>query len=202
MFYFLLNIIIYYLLIMSIYYYFSRKRMTILDFLIILFLFNIYFIFILKDINIVIALIITLIIILIKDLYEYLYNIKNNQINNDKVLIKNGIINFKGLVSNNYSYNRLINNLKRKGIKDILSIDYCALYNNDLIIFQSNIKSYPVSLIVDGKIIKNNLVLINKKDNWLMEEINNNNLELKSIAYAFYKDKNLYFLTNNKILLS
>lgn len=202
MFYFLFNIITYYLLIIIIYYYFSKKRISILDFLIILFLFNMYFLFLLKDINIIVAIIMTLIIILIKNLYEYLYNINNSKISKDNVFIKNGMINFKGLIANNYSYNKLISNLKRKGIKNILSIDYCALYNNDLIVFQSNIKNYPVSLIVDGNIMENNLVLINKNSNWLNNEIINNNLELKRISYAFYKDNNLYFLVNGKFLLS
>jgi len=196
MFYFFINVLIYFVLILLVYYYLSKKRITILDFLIMLFLFNVYFILILKDINIIIGLLITVTILLIEKLYQYLYNSRRNVVAKDKVLIKHGQISFRSLIDNNYSYDKLINNLKRKGIKDVSEIDYCALYNNELIVFQSNIKNYPVSLIVDGKLIKDNLLAIKKDGGWLNKSLQKNNLTLKDVSYGFYKNNKLYLLTD------
>ena len=196
MFYFILNIIVYFLLIISLYHYYSQKRITILNFLIMLFLINIYFILLYKDINIIIGLMITLIVLLIERLYNYLYFINKKEINKDKVLINRGNINFKNLIDNKYSYDKLIYNLKRKGIYNTSDIDYCALYNNDLIIFKSNIKNYPISLIVDGKIINDHLNSLKKDKKWLYDAVKNENLTIENISYAFYKDQKLYFLTS------
>lgn len=196
MFYFFLNIMFYFLLIMVVYYYLSRKRLSILDFLIILFLFNIYFILILKEINILIGFLVTLIVLLIKNLYQYLYTNNKKSIKKEMVLVNHGQINFRGLIDNQYSYHKLIKNLHRKGIKDVSEIDYCALYNNELIVFQSNILNYPVSLIVDGKVIKDNLAPIKKNYDWLREMLTKNNLTEKQVTYAFYKNEKLYLLTN------
>lgn len=195
MFYFISNILIYLILFIIIYHFYNRKRVNVLNFLIMLFLLNVYFVLLYKDINIIVGFIITLLVFSIERLYNYLYfNSKKNLLNN-KILIKDGNINFKGLIDNKYSFNRLINNLQRKGVKDINKIDYCALYNNDLIIFSSNIKNYPINLIVDGKVNNNNLRSLKKDKDWLIETLSKNNLVINDVSYAFYKDDKLYFLT-------
>lgn len=194
MFYFLLNIISYFSLIILVYSYLSKKRINILDFLLIIFISNIYIILIIKNINITIGLIITMIVLLIEKLYFYLYSSFNKNTINDIILINKGNVCFKGLINNNYSYQKLIQNLKKKGIKDLNKIDYCFLYNNELIVFKSDNNNYPISLIIDGKVIDDNLKCIKKDDFWLEKEISNNNLSLKDINYAFYKDYKIYFL--------
>ena len=156
MFYFIMKIIVYLLLIIIIYHYYSKNKINILKFLIILFLLNIYFVLLYKNINIIIGILITLLVLIIERLYNYLYD-DNKEVKNNKVLIKNGNINFNNLINNKYSYNKLINCIKRKGIKDLSKIDYCVLYKNDLIVFSDNINNYPVNLIIDGKVINNNL---------------------------------------------
>lgn len=196
MFYFFLNILAYFILFLIIYYCISQKHITILDFLMMFFLLNIYFVFILNEINFIVGLLMTLMVVLIKCLYQYLYTLNEIKSSENNVLINRGHLNFKGLIDNKYSYQKLITNLKRKGIKKIEDIDYCALYNNELIVFRSDIKHYPVSLIIDGKVLNDNLLSIKKDREWLQTSLDNHNLVLDEVSYAFYKNDKLYFLTN------
>lgn len=198
MFYFMLKISIYFIFIMLLYYHFS-KQFRILDFIELLFIFNIYIILLYQDLNIIIGVIMTIIIFLLRKLFDNLYNIKNNKMTTDNILINRGNINFKALINNKYSFNHLIKEIHKRGIKDLNKIDYCALYQNQLLIFCSEFNSYPVSLIIDGRIIKDNLLNINKSFKWLEAIINKNNLLLKDINYAFYKGNKVYFLTNNML---
>lgn len=191
-----MKIIFYLLLLIILYNYYSKEKIDILKFLILIFILNIYFLLINKDINVILGLLITLIIFLIERLYNYLYLKKSHEVKQDDILIKNGNINFKGLVGNKYSFNRLMTNLKRKGFNNLNQIDYCALYHNNLVVFTSNIKNYPVNLVVDGKVIYNNLFALKKDKTWLIDSLKENNLVISDISYAFYKDDKLYFLTN------
>ena len=78
-----------------------------------------------------------------------------------------------------------------------IDMDYCIKSNNDLIIFKKNsIKNYPISLIIDGNILKDNLFSIKKNIDWLERKIDDNYLNLKDINYAYYKNNEVYFITN------
>lgn len=190
MIYFYINLVMYSLLIVILYKYFNRVKITILDFLLLFFNINLYLILLFKDFNFIYGIISSILIILIKELSLLLFKDKNNK---EIFLIKEGIINFHELVNNNYSYDKLINYLKRKRIK-LDEIEYCILKDNKLtIIKNSDIKNYPISIIIDGKVIENNLKLINKDINWLKLELNNN--DLNNIDYAYFKKDKLYFIT-------
>jgi len=192
MIYFYINLVMYSLLIVILYKYFNRVKITILDFLLLFFNINLYLILLFKDFNFIYGLISSILIILIKELCLLLF--KEKKYEKQIFLIKEGIINFHELVNNNYSYDKLINYLKRKKIK-LDEIEYCILNNNKLtIIKNSDIKNYPISIIIDGKVIENNLKLINKDINWLKLELNNNDLEC--IDYAYFKKNKLFFITS------
>ena len=191
MIYFYINLVMYSLLIVLLYKYFNRVKITILDFLLLFFNINLYLILLFKDFNFIYGLISSILIILIKELSLLLFKDKKHE--KQIFLIKEGIINFHELVNNNYSYDKLINYLKRKRIK-LDEIEYCILKDKRLtIIKNSDIKNYPISIIIDGKVIENNLKLINKDINWLKLEINNN--DLNNIDYAYFKKDKLYFIT-------
>jgi len=191
MIYFYINLVMYSLLIVILYKYFNRVKITILDFLLLFFNINLYLILLFKDFNFIHGIISSILIILIKELSLLLFKEKNNK---EIFLIKEGIINFHELVNNNYSYDKLINYLKRKRIK-LDEIEYCILKDSKLtIIKNSDIKNYPISIIIDGKVIENNLKLINKDINWLKLELNDNNLN--NIDYAYFKKDKLYFITS------
>ena len=191
MIYFYVNLVMYSLLIVVLYKYFNRVKITILDFLLLFFNINLYLILLFKDFNFIYGIISSILIILIKELSLLLFKEKKHE--KQIFLIKEGIINFHELVNNNYSYDKLINYLKRKRIK-LDEIEYCILKDSKLtIIKNSDIKNYPISIIVDGKVIENNLKLINKDINWLKLELNNN--DLNNIDYAYFKKDKLYFIT-------
>ena len=198
MFYYIIEVLTSLFILFSIYTIFNRKEITILEVLILLFIFNISMFTIYLNLNIIYLLILSLIIIITYYLYKFLIDKDINKVLNDNnILINRGIINFNALISNKYTYDKLLYRLRKKGYNNPLEVDYCIKTNNDLIIFKKDsVTNYPISIIIDGKIIKDNLFSINKSIEWLDNKINNNNLLLKDINYAYYKNKDLYFITN------
>ena len=198
MFYFIINVLVCLFILLSIYTLFNRKEITILEILILLFILNICIFTLYNSINIFYTIILSLLVLVVYYFYNFLYNKElTKKIIDDKVLINRGIINFKELINANYSYDGLLYNLRKRGINNPNQIDYCIKRGNELIIFKKNsIKNYPISLIIDGKIIKDNLFSINKSIEWLEKRISDNNLELNNINYAYFKNKEVYFITN------
>ena len=188
MIYFFINILMYLLITFFLIKYYSNK-MNITNFIVILFNMNIYFLFIYKDINFLYG-ILVLISSLIISYFFSLFN-KNNQ---EIVLIKDGNINFHELL-NHYSYYKLIKYLKRHHIK-LDEVSYCIKKNNNLVIIKNKDINFPISLIVDGKLINENLKLINKDKDWLTRELLENNLLVKDVEYAYFKKNKVYFINN------
>ena len=200
MIYFILKTISYLIIILLTYYLFNKKEITILETIILLFIFNICLFSLYNNINLIYTSLIVLISLLIYYLYNYLYKKSLNKkiYNTDKVLINRGLINFQELIKEKITYESLILSLKKKGINNPNLVDYCIKKGNDLVIFQSKkLKNYPISIIIDGNILYDNLNSINKNYEWLNNKINDNDLDIHDINYAFYKDKEIYFLTNN-----
>ena len=199
MFYFFIQIIVSLVILFFTYTIFNKKEFTILEIIILLLIFNISSFSLYKELNILYTVILSTIVILFYYLYVFLYdkNVKKKISLEDKILINRGIVNFQELIKENYSYETLLFNLKKRGIANPSLVDYCIKKDNDLIIFRKNsIKNYPISIIIDGKILKDNLMSINKSYDWLVKKIDDNKLELKDINYAYYKNKDIFFITN------
>ena len=198
MFYFIFQIFVSLIILLLIFHILNKKEITILEVIILLFIFNIIIFSLYNKYSILFVIISSIVILLIYYLYVYLYKKSlDKKVINDKVLINRGIINFHELIKENYSYEKLVLNLKKKGIDSPSSVDYCIKNNNDLIVFKKDsIKNYPSSLIIDGKILKDNLFSINKSVDWLKEKIIDSNLNLNDINYAYFKNKQVYFITN------
>ncbi len=198
MFLFFFHILVSMFIIFTTFHIFNKKEIGILEVLVLLFLFQTC----INSINnksILENIVISLFIILNYYLYIFLYqkSITKKIYTKDKILINRGLINFHELINEHISYESLIINLKKKGINDPSEVDYCIKQNNDLIIFKKNsIKNYPISIIIDGKVLKDNLFSIHKTYEWLEHKINENNLELSNINYAYFKNKEVYFVTN------
>ena len=198
MFYFTFKILFYLLVMFSIYYIFNKKEITILEIIILLFIFNICMYSLYNNVNIINTFFVSLIVFVSYYLFVFIYN-KNitSNLNKDSVLINRGLINFNNLIKENITYNNLIYELKKKGIDNPSLVDYCIKKNNEFIIFRENgIKNYPISLIIDGNILKDNLFSIHKSIEWISKKIEDSNLELKDINYAYFKNKEIYFITN------
>jgi len=199
MFSFFMEFLIYLFIIIFVYHLLSKKEINILEIIILLFIFNICILSLYIRTSILFTILLCLIIVISYYLYVYLYNISINKKieNNSKIFINRGIINFHELIKENYSYDKLILNLKKQGIDNPSLVDYCIKNRNDLVVFKKNsIVNYPISLIVDGNILKDNLFSINKTVEWLNNKIFDNNLSLKDINYAYFKNKQVYFITN------
>ena len=195
MFYFIIKCLVYLMIITFSYYYFNRKQITILEILILLFIFNICLFSLYHDINLIITLLLVILTIIVYYLTKFLESKK--EIKEENILINRGIINFQGLLKENITYDNLLFSLKKEGINNPCLVDYCIKKGQDLIILPKNsLGTYPISLIIDGKVLKDNLFSINKSIDWLNKKIKDNNLSLININYAYYKNKNVYFITD------
>ena len=195
MFYFIIKCLVYLMIITFSYYYFNRKQITILEILILLFIFNICLFSLYHNTNLIITLLLVILTIIVYYLTKFLESRK--EIKEENILINRGIINFQGLLKENITYDNLLFSLKKEGINNPCLVDYCIKKGQDLIILPKNsLGTYPISLIIDGKVLKDNLFSINKSIDWLNKKIKDNNLSLININYAYYKNKNIYFITD------
>ena len=189
MIYFFINIISYLIVILLLVRYYYDK-MNSINFIIILFNMNVFFFFIYQNINFIYGVLVLIITLILK----YFINLFTSD-NKEIILIKDGNINFHELI-NHYSYYKLVNYLKRHHI-NLSEVNYCIKYGNKLTIIKNKNIGFPISIIVDGKLINNNLKLIKKEENWLKEELKKRNLSLSNIDFAYYKNNNIYFINNS-----
>ena len=115
------------------------------------------------------------------------------------ILINKGILNYKNLISQRYSLDDLLIELRQKEIYSIEDVEYALLEPNvKLSIFKKKLfqKNSPLPIIIEGIIQKESLQEIEKNETWLLNQINKNNLNLKEIFYCVYKNNHLYIIKN------
>ena len=119
----------------------------------------------------------------------------------ESVIINKGILNIKEMIKQRYTLNDLLLQLRDNDIRTIEEVDYAILENNGkLSVFKKDDKDkdvFPLPLIVDGYIEESNLKYINKDKNWLLNILFEKRYNLKEIFYAFYKNKNVFFIKKN-----
>lgn len=119
------------------------------------------------------------------------------------VIINKGKIDFNEMEKQRYNLDDLLVELRHEGIKSIEEVDYAILETNgNLSIFKlsdDNTRTYPLPVIVDGKIQEETLIQIGKSINWLEKELETDNLKIEDIFYAFYKNKNLFLIEKDNI---
>lgn len=118
------------------------------------------------------------------------------------LIISEGKIVYKNLVSQRYSIDDLLLQLRRNGISSLEEVEYAFLETNgDLSIFKYKpfkIKSsLPLPIVVEGVIQFNNLEYINKNEKWLLELLDKNNVNLNEVFYALYKKSHIYIIKKN-----
>ena len=148
------------------------------------------------------------VLVILEVIFAYI-SIKSKKFRNifdgkPSLIICNGKINYKEMIKQRYTLDDLLVSLRQKEIKDIDMVEYAFLEpNGKLSIFKYNIfkmhSSYPMPLILDGNLQKNTLKHIHKNDIWLIRELNNKNLVLKDIFYAFYKNKKIYIIKKSDV---
>lgn len=115
------------------------------------------------------------------------------------LIIVNGKINYKEMVKQRYSLDDLLVSLRQKEIRDIEMVEYAFLEpNGKLSIFKYNFfklkSAYPQGLILDGQLQTKVLKYIKKTPEWVNEELAKNNLSIKDIFYAFYKNGKIFII--------
>ena len=115
------------------------------------------------------------------------------------MIINKGKIVFKNLISQRYSLDDLLLELRKQGISSIEEVEYAFLETNgDLSIFKYKpfkIKSnIPLPFIVDGVIQEDTLKEINKSKTWVRTVLENNNIDLDNVFYAIYQKNHVYVI--------
>ena len=149
------------------------------------------------------------ILVILEVLFAYL-SVKSNTFRTildgkPSIIICNGNINYSEMVKQRYTLDDLLISLRDKEIDNIEDVEYAFLEpNGKLSIFKYNPyrlrSSFPMPLILDGQIQNKTLKVIRKNKYWLLDELNNKNLNEKDIFYAFYKNKKIYIIKKNEIL--
>ncbi len=122
---------------------------------------------------------------------------------NPSVIINRGKINFKEMIKQRYNIGDLLTELRSKGIKSIEEVSYAVLETNgNLSVFTkkgTNFGSFPLPIILDGKIQKETLQEIDKTTAWIDDFLKNEKITKDEVFYAFYHDEKLFVIKNNDI---
>lgn len=118
------------------------------------------------------------------------------------VIISRGKVNFKEMIKQRYNLDDLLTQLREKNIRTIEEVDYAILETSGkLSVFKKGKNtSYPLPLILDGKIEKESLIQLRKDEIWLKELLLDENVELTDVFYGFYKENKLYLIKKDDLL--
>lgn len=120
------------------------------------------------------------------------------------VIIKQGKVNFEEMKKQRYNLDDLLTQLRGNSVKSIEEVDYAILESNGkLSVFKKSDdpqSTYPLPLILDGKIDYNVLKQIKKSEEWLTQELNKRKIIIDNIFYGFYKDNEIYIIEKDKII--
>lgn len=126
------------------------------------------------------------------------------------ILIKDGKIDMNQLKNNRFNINDLLEEIRLQGYYNIEDIEYAILETSgqlsvipktelepatkqDLNI-QTSQDQLPVTLIMDGKVNKENLIIINKDTSWLNSQLKKNNIpSADKVFLALMDSKGKFF---------
>lgn len=118
------------------------------------------------------------------------------------IIIKKGIVNFKNMVEQRYTLDDLLLQLREKDVRSLDEVDYAILETNGkLSVFtkdDKDKKTYPLPIILDGKVEFDNLYAIGKTKTWLLNTLIEKNISANDVFYAFTKNSELYIIKKDK----
>ena len=117
------------------------------------------------------------------------------------VIISRGKVNFKEMLKQRYNLDDLLMELRSQGIKSIEDVDYAILeINGRLSVFEKDgDDTYPLPLVLNGKIDNDVLLQIGKDEEWLQKVVKEEGYSLENVFYGFYKDNEVFFIKNETI---
>lgn len=148
--------------------------------------------------------IIPIVILVLLEVVLAIFNLKSRKFNRlfggkPTMIIKEGKIIYNNMISQRYSLDDLLLELRMKEIDSIEDVKYAFLETNGkLSIYKYDLlklnKNLPLPIIIEGEIQNESLNLINKNEKWLSNIINQNKLNLKNIFYAVYKNNKIFII--------
>lgn len=118
------------------------------------------------------------------------------------IIIKNGIVNFKNMVEQRYTLDDLLLQLREKDVRSLDEVDYAILETNGkLSVFKKDDKdkkTYPLPIILDGKVEFDNLYAIGKTKTWLLNTLIEKKISVNDVFYAFTKNGELYIIRKDE----
>ena len=157
--------------------------------------------------SILISLIPIIVLTLIQMIFSYL-SLKSKSVKDivdgkPSVIINKGKVNFEEMAKQRYNIDDLLSQLRESSEKSIDEVDYAILETNgklSIFLTQDDRKrTYPLPLILDGKVEIETLKQIGKNKFWLDKELKKQGIRLEDIFYCFYRNKKLYIIEKNKI---
>lgn len=124
---------------------------------------------------------------------------------NPSIIIKNGKLNYKEMTKQKYNLDDLTVQLREKGYRNIEEVEYAILENNGKLSTFAYTKDkkktpFPLPIILDSQIQKETLKQLKKDEKWLNNLLKKQNIDIKDIFYAFYKDNNIFIIKNNEVI--
>lgn len=120
------------------------------------------------------------------------------------ILVKDGKANLKAMADNRIEIDELMSELRLKGAPDIQSVKYAILEDNGkLSVFLKVEKSPPTAkdleltppdsgiaheIVIDGEIVEQNLILLQKDKDWLFRELLRHGIDLKDVFLLTLND--------------
>lgn len=119
------------------------------------------------------------------------------------VIINRGKINFEEMLKQRYNLDDLLTQLRAQSIKSIEEVDYAILETSGkLSVFKRNDdpdRTYPLPVILDGKVQEDVLIQIRKDISWLNRKLDEENFKLEDIFYGFYQKNRLFLIKRENI---
>ncbi len=119
------------------------------------------------------------------------------------VIINRGKINFEEMLKQRYNLDDLLTQLRAQSIKSIEEVDYAILETSGkLSVFKRDDdpdRTYPLPVILDGKVQEDVLIQIRKDISWLNRKLDEENFKLEDIFYGFYQKNRLFLIKRENI---
>lgn len=156
------------------------------------------------DRSIFVSIVPILVLVIIQILLSYI-SLKSDRIRkiidgNPTTIIKSGKIKFNEMAKLRYGLDDLITQLREQGIKSIEEVDYAILENNGKLSIFKQTSDYPMPIIVDSKIDFEVLKELGKDAQWVLNILEDKNLTLNDVYYAFYNKKKTYIIKRDELI--
>ena len=120
----------------------------------------------------------------------------------ETLIIYKGKILIEEMKKENYNMNDLYTQLRLKDIRKVDEVEYAVLENNgNLSIFtyeEDNKNTFPLPLIISGRIIEKNLKYANVTKKWIKEELKKQNIQKVKEVYGATLENNKLKIVKTK----